>query len=244
MGSKFYNPGMVDATREDAVEALMARAWFVEVLASSGKASAWALSKVSDAAGKSVKWDYYRTGQRVPSPETRAEAKVMLGGDALPDRAFETGPDGLPLWAVLSGDRTACLEALDAWMGAYAPTEVSDPTTSVFLTLSDRILRAFDLLGQERPGRPGAPPAFLYPSVFGKDGASGGPLRKKGPFPVPDPEPGPDALTGVMALRSLSLDRKEFLLETAWLMDCVRPYFVPAFAEWGIGSEISALAID
>lgn len=235
---------MVDATRNDAVEVLRTRAWFAEVLASSGKGSAWALSKVSNAEGKSVKWDYYKTGQRVPSDETRTEARRMLGGDPLPDRAFETGPDGLPLWAVLSGNKAACLDSVDAWIGAYAPTEVSNPETVAFLTLGERILRAFDLLGQERPARPGASPLFVYPPVFGREGPSAGPLRKTGPFPVPNPEPGPDALTGVIALRFLSLDRAEYLLETAWLMDCVRPYFVPAFASWGIGAEISALARD
>lgn len=231
-------------TRAERIDALRTRAWFREVLASTGLASAWALSKLPSEEGKTVKWDYYRTGERVPTPETRAWALGMLGGDALPDRAFETGPDGLPLWAVLFGDRSACLGAVDAWIGSRAPLEVSDPSTAAFSTLGDRVLRAFDLLGMERPARPGAAPEYVYPPVFGPGGPAAGPTRKPGPFPVPSPEPGPDALTACAALRSLALDRGEFLLETAWLMDCVRPFFAPAFSEWGFGAEIAALVRD
>jgi hypothetical protein len=246
--------------KRTVIDVMRTKAWFGETLVASQETTAHGLKKLPLALnGVAPKFDYYRTGERVPSAENLARIETVFG--SAPSVVFEKGPEGAPLWDVLCGDEDACREAVTNWLKtADDPRLKSDHVMSSWRSLTDDVVRAFILLGLEPPARPGEAPAFLT-DIFPipgprpasqprevaaflrleRESAMAAKMRNHpGPYQKPDKAPGPDAVTGVFALRTLALMRSELLRETAYLIEVVRPLVPEVFREWNIGEDVAA----
>jgi hypothetical protein len=143
------------------IDALRTKAWFAEVLVASGTTSAYQLkNKATDERGRAIKYDYYRTGERVPSDETLGFIEEMYG--SAPSVVFRKGPEGTPLWDVLYGDEAGCHQAVLGWLAGTDHRMATDRVAKVFTTLGDQVVLAFEALGVEMPKRLGDSPGFLH----------------------------------------------------------------------------------
>jgi hypothetical protein len=152
----------METTQLAPIEVMRTKAWFAEILLASGATTPYQLKKMaSDERGRSIKYDYYRTGERTPSEETLSLIEQSYG--LAPLAVFRMGPDGAPLWAVLSGDESACREAVVDWLKvARDPRLATDPVAQAFTTLEDKVSLAFRTLGLEQPKGISDSPGFLY----------------------------------------------------------------------------------
>lgn len=152
----------METTQLAPIEVMRTKAWFAEILSASGVETPYQLKKMaSDERGRSIKYDYYRTGERTPSEETLSFIEQSFG--PAPLAVFRMGPDCAALWAVLGGDEAACQYAVVDWLKvASDPRLLTDQVAWTFTTLEDQVSLAFRTLGLEQPKGISDSPAFLY----------------------------------------------------------------------------------
>ncbi len=147
--------------KKTPIGVMRTKAWFEETLVASQKTTAHGLKKLPlTPDGVVPKFDYYRTGGRVPSIENLARIQRVFG--SAPFVVFEKGPEGAPLWDVLCGDEAACHQAILGWLVGTDHRMATDRVAKAFTTFGDQVALAFQTLGIAVPKHLGDSPGFLY----------------------------------------------------------------------------------